>query len=100
MTNNRYSNSSDPYNTPRARTYLNFAAHLRISSRDAINLATDALDDDSNALDIDDTPIPTTPRMMLLALANESFSSDDDFDDFLHELDHCIDDCSDPDYCA
>ena len=99
MTNRIDRNSIDPYFTPRALTYLNFALHLRILPDDARDIATDALDDDSNQLDIDDAPIPTNPRMMLLALANESFHSDDDFDDFIHELDHCIDDCTDPSYC-
>lgn len=102
MTNNpmtRITRSTDPYITDRARTYLNFAMHLRIDPLTARDIATDALDDDSNQLNPADAPTPTTPRMMLLALANESFSSDDDFDDFIHELDHSADDCSDPDYC-
>jgi hypothetical protein len=90
----------DDFCTRRAITYLNFALHLRIDPRTAASIASDALDDDSNALDIADTPTPTDARMMLLALANESFNSDDDFDDFMHELDHALRDCSDPDYCA
>lgn len=101
MTNNmhRINRSTDPYITDRARAYLNFALHLRIDPITARNIATDALDDDSNQLDPADAPIPTNSRMMLLALANESFSSDDDFDDFIHELDHSADECTDPDYC-
>jgi len=74
--------------TDRAITYLNFAMHLRINRNDAIMLAFDSIDDDSNQFDIDDAPIPMNAQMHLLALANESYSSDDDFDDFLHELHH------------
>lgn len=91
--------SSDPYITYRATTYLNFALHLRIDPLTAADIASDALDDDSNDIDIRDTPIPTDARMLLLALANESFHSDDDFDDFNHELAHATDNCDDPDYC-
>lgn len=91
--------STDLMITDRARTYLNFALHLRITPTDARIIASDALDDDSNQLDPADAPLPTDARMILLALANESFSSDDDFDDFMHELDHACDDCTDPDYC-
>lgn len=98
----------DPYITDRAMTYLNFALHLRIAPDAAIDYATDALDDDSNQLDINDAPDPLTResddlyirRALLLALANESFHSDDDFDDFLHELDHANNRCTDPDYCS
>lgn len=91
--------ATDSFITPRALTYLNTALHFRIDPTTARDIATDALDDDSNQLHPTDAPIPTTPRMMLLALANESFNSDDDFDDFIHELDHAADDCTDPDYC-
>lgn len=102
MTNNmhRISRSTDPMITDRARTYLNFALHLAINHDDARNIATFAIDDASNQLDPTDAPFPTDSRMILLALANESFSSDDDFDDFLHELDHCLDQCTDPFYCS
>jgi hypothetical protein len=99
MTNTRIFRSTDPYITDRARAYMNFALHFRISPLDASIIASDALDDDSNQLDPTDAPIPTNPRMTLLALANELFSSDDDFDDFIHELDHAADNCTDPDYC-
>ena len=91
---------SDPFYSARATTFLNFALHLRIAPATALAIATDALDDDSNSLDISTTPMPTDPRSILLALANESFNSDDDFDDFIHELSHAMNDCIDPDYCA
>lgn len=93
------SDHSDAFRTDRAIAFLNFASHLRIDHRTAFSIASDALDDDSNQLDINDAPIPTDSRMILLALANESFRSDDDFDDFLHELDHAMNNCDDPDYC-
>lgn len=96
--------STDPFRTPRAATFLNFAAHLRIDPTRAIDIAFDAIDDDSNALDISTTPDPfdmtDRRRALLLALANESFRSDDDFDDFIHELHHSINNCPDPDYCS
>lgn len=95
MTNRYPLHTTDEYRSMRAAAFLNFAAHLRIDALTACDIASDAIDDDSNQFDPADAPLPTDARMILLALANELFSSDDDFDDFTHELDHTTDRCLD-----
>lgn len=107
MTNERITftmHPADEFLTARAATFLNFATQLRITHAAAHDIAIDALDDAAYdrdaAASINPLDAIDAPRALLTALANESFNSDDDFDDFLHELRHTLNDCDDDDFCA
>lgn len=81
----------DEYLSARAARFLNFASALNIDPRTAATYASDALDDPI------DYTTPSTDdrddRSIMIALACTLFNSDDDFDDFTHELDHHLHIC-------
>lgn len=100
MTNRYPLHDRDEFKTARAAIFFNFAAHLRIIPSDAYDDAFDSIDSDDNALDISTTPIPRDAHAALRALACELTTSDDDFDDFMHELRHTDDACFEHDFCC
>lgn len=86
-TNNERANRLD-----RAARFLTAADLLSIPHADAYTIADLAIDYDSFDDVIDtlpnqlSTPLPTVALDVLLAYAQAAFTSDDDYDDFRHEL--------------
>lgn len=87
-TNNERANNLD-----RAARYLTVAGLLSISADDAYTIADLAIDFDTadDVIDVlgDNRPAPALPVHAidaLLAYAQASYTSDDDYDDFRHEL--------------
>lgn len=84
-------NTHRAHNIDRAARFLTVAGLLSISATDAYTVADLALDFDT-VDDVTDVLGPNAPALpshaldALLAYAQASFSGDDDYDDFRHEL--------------
>lgn len=70
----------------RAARYLTVARLLSISDADAHYILDLAIDVDTLDEPTDRLPMPSHAIDALLAYAQASFTSDDDYDDFRHEL--------------
>lgn len=79
--------NADAYATIRANEYLDRADSLRVARDVACNIAR-------ASIDVHDANVITNELHRILHdRAYASYESDDDFDDFVHELDHANGTC-------